>query len=318
MRQSNEKSLVIVQLARFGDIIQTSPLLQNLKKQDFAISSISVVVDTRSAAAASLLPEVDRIIPLDINQAANLLNGDATQTYWKLRGWIAENIPSTTFDRLILLNDDPLAGAVSSLLNAREKSGPVPGFSMLRPHRYLHAALRDRALNPLHLSEVWAAYGPRLWPLPTPHVYRKNTGITFAHLSTESSLDPWKNKYFAVNIGAGAEVRMLRAARLAALTHFLLDRGPCFVGFLGVEKDKTLAESILTQLPETVRNRVFNLVGKTSLPELPALLDSADVLISSDTGTLQLAAACDVKTIGLFFGGAKPNETDVLLRVPLR
>lgn len=78
---------------------------------------------------------------------------------------------------------------------------------------------------------------------------------------------------------------------------------------LGKTEDATEARHLLDSLPNAKRNNVLDLTGRTSLCELADILSDVDVLISSDTGTLQLSAATGTKSVGLFFGGANPVET---------
>ncbi|HUR54105.1 MAG TPA: glycosyltransferase family 9 protein [Gemmataceae bacterium] len=61
--------------------------------------------------------------------------------------------------------------------------------------------------------------------------------------------------------------------------------GSCL--FLGVGDDSPLSLEVMAQL----RGPARNFCGKTTLPQLAALLASADVMIANDTGPLHLAAA---------------------------
>ena len=57
--------------------------------------------------------------------------------------------------------------------------------------------------------------------------------------------------------------------------------------FLGVADDSPLSLEVMKQLPGPARD----LCGKTTLPQLAALLAASDVMIANDTGPLHLAAA---------------------------
>lgn len=58
-------------------------------------------------------------------------------------------------------------------------------------------------------------------------------------------------------------------------------------------------ENFLAQ-PLTQKNNVINLIGKTSVLELAALMDKLSIYITGDTGSLHVACATDVHVIGLF------------------
>ena len=64
----------------------------------------------------------------------------------------------------------------------------------------------------------------------------------------------------------------------------------------GAPDDKPLIESVTRQMQE----RVINLAGKTSLPQLVALLKRANLLISGDSGPMHIAAAVGTPLIAIY------------------
>ena len=66
------------------------------------------------------------------------------------------------------------------------------------------------------------------------------------------------------------------------------------------------------RLLESMNNdsgKVLNLMGKTDLPALAAVLGRCGLVVSGDTGTLHLATAVGAKTLSLFMGPAQVHET---------
>jgi ADP-heptose:LPS heptosyltransferase len=63
------------------------------------------------------------------------------------------------------------------------------------------------------------------------------------------------------------------------------------------------------RLREVAGRPVIDLVGRTDLVTLPAVLACADLLVSNDTGTIHVAAAVGTPTLGLFFATAYYSET---------
>ncbi|MBD3165696.1 hypothetical protein GF324_03795 [bacterium] len=303
--------IAVVQMLRFGDLVQTSPLLQSLRNEAAGDVEITLVVDRRAEPAARLLADVDEILPVDLTEAARLAGRTEKGSFFRMRDWVRSWSPVKAFDRVLLLNDDSLPAAVAGVLTAGLREGPMPGSHYGTPHRYLRAALSDRRFQPLHLSEIWAAYGSPMWPLPCPRIREEILGTGLALLQSEVSSSSFKTRSIALNLGAGGTERILQAATLAALTQQLLQRGDVVVRLLGTTADRGAATELIQRLPEHLRVRVRDWVGRTSLADLPGLLAGSDLLISTDTGTLQLAAALPMKTLGLFFNGANPRETGV-------
>lgn len=73
---------------------------------------------------------------------------------------------------------------------------------------------------------------------------------------------------------------------------------------MGAEEDRTRGELIQNAAPE----RVLNLCGRTSLPEMIEWLRLCKLMITNDTGPMHVAAAMGTPLIALF-GPTDPNST---------
>lgn len=106
-----------------------------------------------------------------------------------------------------------------------------------------------------------------------------------------------------VNLGASKPANRWPAERFGRLAAALGREGPvCFVGGPDDREAADEAAGALGGAP------VRDLVGRTSLPELIALLRQARLFIGCDTGPMHLAAALDVPLVALF-GPADERRT---------
>ncbi|MDP8207694.1 MAG: glycosyltransferase family 9 protein [Candidatus Electryonea clarkiae] len=306
-----EERIIIVQLARFGDLIQTSPLIRNLKYEPGFDREITLLVDNRTSPVANMLYGVDNVVGINLDEIADIVSTPGVSQYKRIKEWVAAWKPSQSYDRLILLNHGILTATIASLVPARIREGPLLGEPLPRPHLYLTSTINDRHFNPLHLSEIWAAYGPLILPLPTPKLKSCNMGTALAISTAKGSVVSLKTKGFAVNVGSGGHERNWSAAKLAVLIDQLIEGRAERVTLLGTENDCSTAEKVISAVAMDKRAGIINLCGITRIEDLPVILENCEVLISSDTGTLQLAAATSIQTVGLFFGGANPHETGV-------
>ncbi|MEA2037352.1 MAG: glycosyltransferase family 9 protein [Nanoarchaeota archaeon] len=70
---------------------------------------------------------------------------------------------------------------------------------------------------------------------------------------------------------------------------------------IGADYEKELNQSIINLIKDKkIRMNVFNFAGKISLREAFYLISKCNVFVSNDTGPMHVAAAMDVRTIGLF------------------
>jgi ADP-heptose:LPS heptosyltransferase len=81
------------------------------------------------------------------------------------------------------------------------------------------------------------------------------------------------------------------------------------VVFSGSQEDQASNARITAQISgEFPSARLTDLSGRTSLPELMAVLSLADLVICTDTGVMHLAAALEAPVLALF-GPTAPNRT---------
>ena len=93
--------------------------------------------------------------------------------------------------------------------------------------------------------------------------------------------------------------------RFAALANRLLGRHEIEIVLLGAGGEKELAQAMQSHLEFPV----IDLVGKTGIPGLLGVLKQCSLLVSNDTGTIHMAAAAGVGTVGIFFSTAYFAET---------
>ncbi|HEY6542669.1 MAG TPA: glycosyltransferase family 9 protein, partial [Ktedonobacteraceae bacterium] len=98
----------------------------------------------------------------------------------------------------------------------------------------------------------------------------------------------------------------------ARLLDHLIDEWGAQVVLTGAPGDLPLVERIMERMEQTA----YNLAGKTSLPQLAALLQRADVVISGDSGPMHIADALGTPLIAIHgptdpaqFGPVSPAAT---------
>jgi len=112
------------------------------------------------------------------------------------------------------------------------------------------------------------------------------------------SLDDKKLIGICATAAESAHSRMWPKEKFAKLIDKLVSEKNVNIILVGGKNDSALNESIIKLV--TNKEKVFNFAGKTSVKQLFALVEKCEVFISNDTGPMHVAAAQDVKTIGLF------------------
>nr|EDZ39987.1 MAG: Putative heptosyltransferase family protein [Leptospirillum sp. Group II '5-way CG'] len=296
------KSLV-VQRARLGDLLQSLPLIRALSD---AGESVTLLVSEDMMEAARLVHPGGNVFGFP--GKGHLLEL-ASGSPMKAAGTIArflENFRTVPYDRLFQLNHDGTGALLGKLLPAREKRGFFSLHDRILPGEeerkklsgwpaYLVASARGvRAVNRIHLSDVWIGFG-----------FSGSEGER-----EDFSRDPVPGPGPVGLVLSGRSVYRELVLEDVAL---LVDRIQRFTGrpvvLLGRPDEREKAR-VLTRL---ISGPVVNRVGETSLAQLWAEVASLSLLVSPDTATLHLSASLKVPSIGLFFSNAQPHETGAYL-----
>ncbi len=289
--------VLVVQLARMGDVTQSLYLLGDLAGT--GEEGVSVLVDRRMEAfVRARAPWVESVHTLDLERYLRAFREGRDWTgLWDEMAAELEAIARGPFDRILNLNYGRLSGAV---VEAVRRGRPVEGFHARPPgsagEAWLAWTVRtvraDRRWNRFHLVDVFRFLAggkgrrerssSRPW---RPLTDRSTLGVQIA---TREPRRSWPPERF---------VEVIRA----------LARDPgCEILLVGEPRDRPLAERILRSGGS---GRVRNLVGETDMEALASVLAECDLLLSADTGPLHLAAWLGTPTLGLFFGPAYHAET---------
>ncbi len=276
------KNILVVQLARLGDFLQTLPLLRRLGAEHRITLLLSF------DPGDTLRKEVDELLVVD---PASLARATAQPRLFLKRLRSSLNLRMDQldgrWDEAICLNDDKAAIALARLL----VKGPVHGMgAAFNPYgAWLTTLSTARHSNQLHLCEIMHATS-QLLPEPPEAAADVSLGDIIIHP------------------GSGSEARQLPVEFWGSLCSELLRRcSDCRVLFTGSPSEEALIKAIFAQMPDTAQ--AVNLCGGMHLDELIALMDDARLVIAQDTGVLHLAAARRRPVLGLYHGSAWFAET---------
>ena len=161
----------------------------------------------------------------------------------------------------------------------------------------------DRALELLTPLQI---HSPAVrWDLPVHQVAR-----AWAQRWRRSNSS---NRLAILNPGGTWPSKLWEPGRFAATADYLQDRyGYQSAAIWGTDEERRMAERIV----QRSRGSVV-LAPQTDLYHLAALLDTADLFISGDTGPLHIAVAVGTETIGLY-GATRPGDSGPYGQVALQ
>ena len=299
-------NIVLQNLTRFGDLLQSQPALAELAGQGHGVS---VACLENFAGAAALLPEAAALFPLPGARFLAGLAGD----------WRHALVAVTEFADTVAQKAAPdvvvnLTAALSSRLLARRLCGDaVRGFSLdsfgFRQEStpwavFLEASSAKRGLSPFNVVDLFrksAGVGQGRGRFALKRPGQPESGQAAALLADAGA----GALAVGFQLGASAAARQWPVARFARVATRLWERLGCVAVLVGTGAEKPLA----ARFRELTVGPCLDLVGATSLPLLAAVTARLALLVTNDTGTLHLAAGLGVPSVAVFLATAQPFDT---------
>ncbi len=302
----------MLNFTRMGDLIQCGPLLDRLRETD-ADPQLTLIALENFAETARRLPMVDEVIPFPLDRFIPRLDHhrlSLPDLYAELSDFAA-SLRARHFDRFYNLAHTRLSAALTWLVRAPETHGMTYDSSghllITNPwiNYYFYVTL-DRTHNPFNLVEMYLPIGesgasqPRLRFRLLPNDEREAAGLLSTRVGRANG------PCIAFQMGAADERRRWPVAAFADLARQLIAHRGATIALLGTAEDIPRSRALI----DTVgAEHVLDLTGKTHIGALAAVLAQCRVLISNDTGTIHLAAAVGIPTVGIYLGPAAAKDT---------
>ncbi|MDR2051720.1 MAG: glycosyltransferase family 9 protein [Deltaproteobacteria bacterium] len=305
------KNIVLLNLTRFGDQLQSQAAVNALAGEDCAPdggkNGICLVCLPNFASGAVFLRGLDRIFPLPGNIFLHRLNkvwADALAALWEWREEIRRE-----FRPDLVCNLTP---SVAGRLLGRFLAGDAPvrgfgldesGFGVTSPWAaFFQGASRKRSVSPFNLVDVFRA------------VAGQSSGRAGDSLLLPPAEDGKAEEllrgtgargWVGFQLGASEDRRRWPVEYFAALGRELWREQALLPLLLGNAAERELAGRYAACSP----GPHLDLTGRTTLEGLASILRRCRLLISNDTGTLHLAAGLGCPVLGIFLATAQCWDT---------
>jgi len=294
------KKIAIVNIMRFGDIIQSLPLIYSIKKE-YPQSQIHLIIAKAFSSVCEVLPYVDKVHFLDFSFFYKLENNTARFTalvYDYLKN-LVDSLRAEHFDLCINLTPTNSAVILGKLINAKKIEGTYfdpNGFRILSNSwmQYFYVSSLARHQNSINLVDMFIKGAGFPVQEYVPYLREK--------------INPKKSGadgYLCVHLGASERKRSMLPETLGEAANIIFRETGLKVCLLGVGSEQDLAE----RFQEVFKGTCLNLVGKTSVKELAEVLGASPLLICHDTGPMHVAWAMGTRVLSVFLATANPFET---------
>ena len=281
---------LVIQLARFGDLLQTKRLLLSLAAEPN--STVHLAVDT------SLVPLARLIYPFaEVHGLRAHGSGTHMADVFRENRDVFAILASTPFNSIYNLNFTGMSLAMAGLFDPDIVRGYSRRNGQILRSTWLRMAYRwmtDRRSAPMNLVDLWGHFHPD--PIPAAAVNPKAMIGKIGRILV---------------VPAGREARRsLPAEVLAPLVDVVFAaRGGPEIVLAGSAAERPFARKLTRLLRPIVAGNVTDTCGTTSLSDLVEIVEGSDLVLTPDTGIMHLAAHLGVAVKAFFLSSAWCFET---------
>ena len=307
------RRILAVKVDHIGDFISAFPAFRRLKYH-FPHAELCVLAAKASLPLAAMEPSIDRVIEFNFFHARSE-SGRLVSDEEKL-AVLRDTLVPMQFDIAIDLRRQPDTRLILQQSGARWLAGYDQDYAL----GWLDIALEfegdiARTFKRSHVSDSLVHLVDTVATAceTDRRVVQQPLSVTearsrLAAMPAVQQMWPALSARTAicVHTGAGATNKQWPSASFAGLIDLLTGLEEVNVLIIGGPDEAEFAEGVLAQLrrPE----RVFSMVGKVGLRDLPTALLACDLYVGNDSGPKHLAAALGVPTIGIHSGSVDAGE----------
>lgn len=303
--------ILITQMTRMGDMLQTSPLIRALRRRH-PDAAITVMVRPMGKGTAERNPDIDEIFLYDEDSLFLDLrshDSDRLLNAYKSAGTLAEWIRESRFD--VAYNcTHSIASAmllkIAGVPNVIGAHATDDWRFILRGKwaNYFFASVLHRDYNDLNLCDITGRFPEDAPPCRELvfHVSNDDREHADTLLAGHSAGDA---PLVALQLGASDEDKRWAVSHFAELAQSIVHKYDARILLLGTGDEAPLGDTFERHAP----GLALPLYGKTSIAQAAAVLERSQLLVTNDTGTMHVAAAVGCPVVLVSVGYVHFRET---------
>lgn len=304
--------ILIVQITRMGDMLQTSALTRALRLR-YPDAHITAMVRPMAQTIAERNPDINGVIIYEEEPMfLDLRSGDSERLLRAYRAAeaLVKDLNARKFDVIYNCTHSIASAMLFKMVDCKEIIGAHLSDDwqfVLRGRwtNYFFTSVYQRLYSDINISDVFRNLMEDAPPVP---------GLSLAITDDDRNQSREILKQHGVvpddflvcmQLGASDEPKRWPAGHFAGLARRLVDERNAKICLLGVEAEAPLGEAFEKQAPGIAAH----LFGKTNIPQVAAILERANLLVTNDTGTMHIAAAVQCPILLLSVGYVHFRET---------
>jgi len=289
------KNILIINLARLGDIIQTIPMIEGLNRK-YPGCRVFMLVNSSFLNVCKIIPGLYKSVGIDFSLIHNhLFSSSSTveEGYYVLKE-VFDALRTNQFDKIINITPHDI-GVISTYLSGEEKSfwSNVNDWS-----KYYFNITKNWDTLTLNVVDLFKRIAGVSRQQCYSTIKQDKEAVSFADNLLKKHGHINGQYLIGMQPGASTDDKKWPLKYFIDLSDKILNKLDAKVILFGGKDDISDGAAIESNL----KDNIINLVGKTDMSQLCALMSRTNVLITNDTGPMHIAAFTGTKIISINMG----------------
>ncbi len=297
-----------MQLARFGDIFQTWPIVNSLRR-NYPQAQIDFMCRSTFASAARPLASIDKIWPLDIATHIDQIMSSKDNKSESLDQFISE-VNAEEYDQIINLSFSPLSSYLTDSLGGEQTR--INGYTRHEdgylsipddPSALFYGQVGVQRYNRIHITRLFSA-------VAEVDLIESDWQVSEDLLAIGALKFTCLPKSFvALHLGGSTEDKKLSSQQWLEIVQNTLNTEP---GIRLVALGSKGEGHWLDQISEEHKGRVLDLTGQTELVDLFYIIHQSQLLLAPDSALIHIASLLNKRCLNFSFSHLNFWETGPL------
>lgn len=293
------KKFLVINPFGIGDVLFTTPVVRAIKNSS-QCAFLGYWCNERVRPILENNPHIDKIFALSRGDIKRIYSGSKLNGIGKLIRLVWD-IKKENFDVSLDFSLDHRYGLISKLAGIKKRIG----FNYKKRGRFLTDKIDIEGYKDRHVAEYYLGLlkfinisaSARDLELFITEEQKNQAGIYLEKLGiTGDELVIGIAAGAGLSWGKDAWLKHWPAENFAQVADKIINQNHAKVLLLGDERERSIADAIL----RAMGNKPIDLVGKTDLANLSAILSRLKLLLTNDGGPLHMAVASGIKTVSIF------------------
>lgn len=313
-RYPHKKKILLVNITRLGDMLQATPTIAGLKEENPGCH-ITVLVEKQFEEVCTVIPHIDKIVGLDLALVCRSLDREREgiiDAYEYITEFV-DALRAEQFDYCLNMSSSAYTALLLRLIGISQNGGWTADEEGNRVIESDWARLfatsvfhQNRQFNSLNLVDVFRCSADvELHPNKLLLDVDDSSLAYCEKLLSEASFTN-TGPLIAVQAGASQGKRQWAPERFVKMISQLVTKYNARVVLTGASKERNIIDPIVQGCNSP---NVISVAGRTSVPQLSAMLKLSKVLVTGDTGPMHIAVAVGTPVVAMFLASAFGFET---------